>query len=155
MDTAMVSANCLYSDPVMPLTKAVGMNTDRSTSTSPTTGPVSSFMALMAACLRSIFPWSSRRLQSSTTTIASSTTMAMASTMPNSDRVLSVKPMIFITANVAIRLTGMVSIGMMTALQFCRNSRMTSMTIRDVSMNVTITSSIDAFTKSVVLSMTR
>ena len=49
VDTAMVSANCLYSCPVMPDTNAVGMNTAMSTSTSPTTGPVSSPMAFTAA----------------------------------------------------------------------------------------------------------
>ena len=102
----------------MPLTKAVGTNTDSSTSTSPTTGPVSSLMAFVAAALREMSPRSTSRLQSSTTTIASSTTMAMASTMPKSDSVLSENPMTFITAKVAMSDTGMVSMGMTTARQF-------------------------------------
>ena len=39
VDTAIVSANCLYNSPVMPDMNAVGMNTESNTSTSPTTGP--------------------------------------------------------------------------------------------------------------------
>ncbi len=39
VETAMVRANCLYSSPVMPEMKAVGINTDSSTRTSPTIGP--------------------------------------------------------------------------------------------------------------------
>ena len=132
----------------MPLTKAVGINTDRSTSTSPITGHVSSSMAFSAAWRRESFPASTRREQSSTTTMASSTTMAIASTRPKSVRVLMVKPIIFITANVAMRLTGMVIMGMTTARQFCRNSRITIMTMRVVSTKVTSTSSIEAVTKS-------
>ncbi len=49
VDTAMVSANCLYNSPVIPLMKAVGINTDSNTSTSPTTGPWSSVIAFSAA----------------------------------------------------------------------------------------------------------
>ncbi len=45
VDTAIVSANCLYNSPVMPDMNAVGMNTESNTSTSPTTGPCSSIMA--------------------------------------------------------------------------------------------------------------
>ena len=133
----------------MPLTKAVGTNTDISTNTSPMTGPVSSCMACRAACSRVSLPWASNLMQSSTTTMASSTTMAMASTRPNSVRVLMLKPISFITANVAISDTGMVIIGMMTARQFCRKIMMTSITISVVSRNVTSTSSMDLCTKSV------
>ncbi len=85
-------------------------------------------------------------MQSSTTTIASSTTMAMASTSPKSVRVLTVNPISFITAKVAIRDTGIVIIGMITARQFCRNMRITSITMSDVSRNVTSSSSIDLCT---------
>ncbi len=139
----------------MPEMKAVGMNTDKSTSTSPITGPCSSFIACSAACVGVTPPLSSIRLTSSTTTMASSTTMAIASTRPKSVSVLRENPIAFITANVAIRETGMVIIGIMTARQFCRNSNITSMTMRVVSKNVTITSSIDADTKSVVLRIMR
>ena len=45
-------------------------------------------------------PSSSHRSTFSTTTMASSTTMPMASTNPNSDRLFSENPNTFITANV-------------------------------------------------------
>ncbi len=132
---------------------AVGMNTDNKTRTSPTIGPWSSTIAFSAACRGVIFPSSTILAQSSTTTMASSTTIAMASTSPNRVRVLRVNPSSFITANVAISDTGIVIIGMITALQLCRNRRITSITISVVSANVTSTSSIE--TKLVVFISTR
>ncbi len=69
--------------------------------------------------------------------MASSTTIAIASTRPKSVSVFSVKPIIFITAKVPISETGIVSIGITTALQFCRKIRITTITISDVSTNVT------------------
>ncbi len=81
--------------------------------------------------------------------------MAMASTSPKRVRVFSVNPITFITAKVAMSDTGTVSIGIITARQFWRNSNITSITMRVVSANVTSTSSIEASTKSVVLSITR
>ncbi len=134
---------------------AVGMNTDNKTRTSPTIGPWSSTIAFSAACRGVIFPSSTILAQSSTTTMASSTTIAMASTSPNRVRVLRVNPSSFITANVAISDTGIVIIGMITALQLCRNRRITNITISVVSANVTSTSSIDAETKLVVFISTR
>ena len=139
----------------MPDMKAVGMNTDRRTSTSPTTGPCSSFMAFSAASFGDSFPLSMMREQSSTTTMASSTTIAIARTSPKRVRVLIVNPISFITAKVATSDTGMVIIGIMTARQFCRKSMMTSITISVVSRKVTRTSSMDALTKSVVSRITR
>ena len=46
---AMTRANCRKSCPVMPGIKAAGKNTAVSTRVMPITGPVNSFMALMAA----------------------------------------------------------------------------------------------------------
>ena len=63
---------------------------------------VSSSMACMAACLGVAPSLSRMRLQFSTTTMASSTTMAIASTRPNRVRVLIVNPMSFMTAKVAM-----------------------------------------------------
>lgn len=79
--------------------------------------------------------------------------MAIARTRPKRVRVLREKPSSFITANVAISDTGIAIIGMMTARQLWRKMRMTSMTMRVVSTNVTSTSSIEAVTKSVVSRM--
>ncbi len=155
VETAMVRANCLYSSPVMPEMNAVGMNTDSSTSTSPTTGPCSSTIALRAASRGVIDPSCTRRAQSSTTTIASSTTMAIASTRPKRVRVLREKPISFMTANVAMSDTGIVSIGMMTARQLWRKKSMTTITMRVVSTNVTSTSSTEAEMKLVVFINTR
>ena len=126
------------------------MNTDSNTSTSPTTGPVSSVMAFLAASRGDSTPSCTNRAQSSTTTMASSTTMAMASTRPNRVRVFMVKPNSFITANVAISDTGMVSIGIITALQLWRKNRITTITISVVSTKVTSTSSTDSVITSVV-----
>ncbi|OAD18806.1 secreted protein [Candidatus Thiomargarita nelsonii] len=64
----------------------------------------------------------------STTTMASSTTMPMASTSPNSDRLLSEKPKAAMTANVPISDTGMATIGMMAARHDWRNRMMTRIT---------------------------
>ena len=75
--------------------------------------------------------------------------MAMASTRPNRVSVFSEKPISFITANVAINDTGIVSIGMMTARQFWRKNMMTTITINVVRRNVVRRSDNDSRTKSV------
>ena len=62
----------------------------------------------------------------STTTMASSTTMPMASTRPNSVSVLIEKPSTGITAKVPISDTGTASSGMIVARQVCRNRNTTS-----------------------------
>ena len=87
---------------------------------------------------------SSRRVEFSTTTMASSTTMATASISPNSVSVLMEKPNKDMTASVPMSDTGIVMQGMTTARQFCRNRKMTRTTSRVVSRNVTITSSMEA-----------
>ena len=144
--TAIVKANCLYSSPVIPPIKAVGINTANNTNTTPITGLVISSMAFSTASLRLYFPVSISRVEFSTTTIASSTTIAIAKTRPKRVSVLIENPINFITANVAISETGMVREGIIIALKFCKKIRMTSITIREVSTNVTNTSSIDALT---------
>ena len=58
----------------------------------------------------------------STTTIASSTTMPIASTRPNSVSVLIEKPNALMTANVPTSETGMVSVGISVVRQSCRNT---------------------------------
>ena len=64
----------------------------------------------------------------STTTIASSTTMPIASTRPNSVSVLSEKPSADMTAKVPISDTGMAMIGMIAVRQLCRKTMTTSTT---------------------------
>ncbi len=64
----------------------------------------------------------------STTTIASSTTMPIASTRPNSDNAFSEKPNKCITASVPTSDTGTAASGITDARQVCRNSSTTSTT---------------------------
>ena len=85
----------------------------------------------------------------STTTMASSTTMPMASTSPNRLSALIEKPNRCITAKVPTTDTGTASSGMMEARQVCRNRITTSTTSRIASSSVWTTDSIDARTNCV------
>src|SRR6516225_9007652 len=64
----------------------------------------------------------------STTTIASSTTMPIASTMPKSDNALTEKPKASISENVPTIDTGTAISGMTDARHVCRNTMTTSTT---------------------------
>ena len=86
----------------------------------------------------------------STTTMASSTTMPMASTSPNSDSVLMEKPNASSTANVPMTDTGTATSGMIDARHVCRNRMTTSTTSAIASSSVWNTASIDCCTNSVV-----
>ena len=128
--------------------KAVGINTDASTSVVATIGPVTSFIALVVAAtgdkpsliLRSTF---------STTTMASSTTIPMANTRPNSDRAFNEKPMTCIKAKVPIKETGTATSGIIEARQVCRNSTTTTTTSKTASSKVFTTASIEPRTNTV------
>jgi hypothetical protein len=72
----------------------------------------------------------------SSTTIASSTTRPMASTRASSVRVLMVKPARAISANEPIRLTGMVTSGMIDARSVRRKTKTTSATSTTASATV-------------------
>ena len=80
----------------------------------------------------------------STTTIASSTTMPMASTRPNSDSALIEKPNMCMTANVPMIEIGTASNGMIEARHVCRNRMTTSTTSATASSKVCTTASIEA-----------
>ena len=86
----------------------------------------------------------------STTTMASSTTMPMASTRPNSERLFSEKPNACITANVPMSDTGTASSGMMEARQFCRKTMTTITTSSTASNSVWTTASMDSRANTVV-----
>ena len=129
--------------------KAVGTNTAHNTSAMAITGPVTSSMALRVAS-RGDKPWASQRSTFSTTTIASSTTMPMASTSPNSDRLLREKPSPAMTAKVPISDTGTATIGMIVARQFCKKTSTTIKTRMKASISVCMTLAIDSSTKTVV-----
>ena len=85
----------------------------------------------------------------STTTMASSTTIPMASTRPNRLKALIEKPSKCSTANVPTTDTGTASSGMMEARQVCRN-RITTITTRAMaSIKVWITDLMEARTNCV------
>ena len=90
VDMAIVSANCVES-PVNPLMNAVGTNTAHRTRAMAMIGPVTSRIAFTVAS-RGLRPAAMFRSTFSTTTMASSTTMPIASTSPNSDNALMLKP---------------------------------------------------------------
>ncbi len=113
------------------------------------TGPVTSSMALRAAS-RGDRPCSSHRSTFSTTTMASSTTMPIASTRPNSEMLLRLKPSTAMTAKVPTMATGTATRGISAARQFCRNARTTMPTRATASSSVRTTSSTDSRMNGVV-----
>src|SRR3990167_938754 len=127
---------------------AVGMNTAHSTSVVATIGPVTS---RIACCVASTGDLPSAMLRStfSTTTMASSTTMPMASTSPNSDSAFSEKPNRCMTAKVPTSDTGTATSGMIDARQVCRNSTTTMTTSNTASNSVHTTALIEPRMKMV------
>src|SRR5512140_3668078 len=95
---------------------AVGTNTAQSTSAVAMMGLVTSLIARLAASTGAS-PSAIFLSTFSTTTIASSTTIPMASTSPNNDRLLIENPSASITAKVPTRETGTAARGIMDARQ--------------------------------------
>ena len=91
-----------------------------------------------------------RRSTFSSTTIASSTTMPMASTSANRVSVLMEKPTSHSPAKAPISDTGTAIIGISVARQVCRNRNTTASTSSAASKMVVFTSLIEASTKRVV-----
>ena len=135
--------------PATPGMKATGTKTAISTAVVAMMGPVTSLIALRAAC-NGGRPASSWRSTFSTTTIASSTTRPIASTMPSRLSMFSEKPSISMTTSVAISDTGMAMVGMIVVRQFCRKMNTTATTRARASASVISTSCIAAETKRVV-----
>ena len=88
----------------------------------------------------------------STTTMASSTTMPIASTSPNSVSRLIEKPSASMPAKVLTSATTIATAQMNVVRRLCRNRYTTSTTSSTASISVWITSSIDRRTKSLVSS---
>ncbi len=82
----------------------------------------------------------------STTTIASSTTMPIASTRPNSVSTLIENPSSHSTAKVPMIDTGTATSGISDARQVCRNSTTTITTSRIASSSVSMTESMECWT---------
>ena len=90
IDTETATANCRNSSPEMPGMNATGTNTESSTSVMAMIGAVISVMARCAASAGEIEGFfSSSASTASTTTMASSTTIPIASTRASSDTVLA------------------------------------------------------------------
>src|SRR6266481_1120345 len=85
----------------------------------------------------------------STSAIASSTTMPIASTSPNSESVFNVNPSANMIANVPTSDTGSASSGIIEARQVCKKISTTSTTRISASTNVWPTASIDCLTNTV------
>ena len=115
--------------------KAVGTNTAISTSEMAITAVPTSSIVRCEAC-RGDSPSAMLRSTFSTTTIASSTTMPIASTSPNSVSMLSEKPNASISAKVPIKDTGIATIGMIDERHDCRKTMMTMTTRITASMIV-------------------
>ena len=124
---AMVMANCWYKRPVIPPMAATGTNTAISASEVATIGPDTSRMASIVAS-RAAMPFSIFADTASTTTMASSTTIPIASTSPSSDSVLMVKPSKGKTINAPINETGTVKVGISVERAFCRKMYTTRIT---------------------------
>src|SRR6185436_6090030 len=121
-------------------------NTAHSVSTIAMIGLVTSCIALIAASRAERCSVDMMRSTFSSTTIASSTTIPIASTMPNSVSILIEKPNICMAANVPINDTGTASIGMTVARQFCKKISTTKNTRIIASISVLTTSLIETFT---------
>ena len=139
----------------MPGMKAVGTNTDSSTSVMAMIGPVTWVIAFSVASA-GVRCGSCSRICStaSTTTMASSTTMPMASTSASSDTVLAEKPSASITAKVPISATGTAMIGIRVARRLPRKTKTTMATRTKASISVFLTLWMVAATNTVVSYMT-
>ena len=151
IETETATANCRNSSPEMPGMNATGTNTESSTSVIAMIGAVISPMARRAASAGEMV-WSFSRCAStaSTTTIASSTTMPIASTSASSETVLAEKPIASITAKVPISATGTAISGISVARKLPRNRNTTMTTRTNASISVWTTSSMLCLTNAVV-----
>ena len=114
------------------------------------TAPDTSRIASSAASNGGMSSSRIRRSTFSSTTMASSTTMPMASTSANSVRVLIENPASHRPAKAPISDTGTAIIGISVARQVCRNRNTTPSTSSAASKMVIVTSLIEASTKRVV-----
>ena len=151
MATQIVTANCWNSTPDSPGMKAIGTNTDSSTSVMAMIGPVICVIASFVASRGGMSGCSPiTRSTFSTTTMASSTTMPIASTSASSETVLAEKPSASMPAKAPIRLTGIAMVGMMVARRLPRNRNTTTTTSANASTRVFSTSLTVSRTKSVL-----
>ena len=130
-----------------PGVKASGANTAASVSVIATTAKLISRTPLSAAW-NGVRPSSMWRKMFSSTTMASSTTRPMASTSASSVSVLTVKPASAMSAKAPIRLTGIVTSGMIDARSVRRKTNTTSATSTTASATVVYTALIERSMKT-------
>ena len=142
---ARVMPNWVKNVPDVPLMKVTGMKTAMKTSVHEITAIDTSLSASRVACVAwslgvpFICPVSSFAITASTTTIASSTTVPIASTNPKSVMILSENPANCTIANVPSRDTIIEIEGISVAFQFCKKKYTTMMTSRIAMMRVSTT----------------
>src|SRR5207245_6428940 len=108
----------------------------------------------MAPLVASSGDWPSESIRcctASTTTMASSTTIPIASTRPNKVSVLIEKPSAANAAKVPISETGTAAIGISVARQLCRNRNTTNATSTNAMPSVIPTSLSDCVTNGTVV----
>ncbi len=145
--TAMVTANSSNKRPRMPPMNRNGTNTaTREMVIERMVKPISP--APSSAAWKGDFPISMWRTTFSSMTMASSTTKPTLSVSAISERLSSVYPSRYITANVPTIASGMARLGMSVAESFLRNRKITMTTSARVASSVYCTSATDSFTDS-------
>ena len=139
---ASVSANSMNRRSVRPVAKPKGAKTAASVSVMATTAKPISRTPLKAARSGGS-PSSIWRWMFSSTTMASSTTSPIASTTASSVSVLMEKPMAYMSAQLPISETGIVTRGITVARSERRNRKMTAITSTIASPMAVKTSSIE------------
>ena len=127
-DEAMVTPNWVKNVPEVPPIKVTGTNTAINTRVHEITATDTSLMAWRVASRASLMPPSIFAMTASTTTMASSTTVPMASTKAKSVRIFNEKPANATMANVPNNDTMMDIDGIIVALIFCRKKKTTRIT---------------------------
>ena len=119
-DEASVTPNWVKNEPEVPGMNATGINTAMKTSVHEMTATDTSLIAWRVASRASDMPLSILAITASTTTMASSTTVPMASTNANSVNMLSENPATETMANVPSSDTMIDTEGITVALKFCK-----------------------------------
>ena len=135
-ETTIVMVNCLYNIPVIPDKKLTGTNTAASTNDVAMSGLTRVSIAFFVASYGDRCSCSIMRSTFSTTTMASSTTIPIASTNPNNVNMFKEKPNISMKPNVPIKEIGTATKGITVALQLCNERNTTRMTSINASNNV-------------------
>ena len=146
---ARVNANSVNSTPVSPPWKPIGRYTAISVVVIATTGHASSRAPRIEAS-NGVIPSSMCRWMFSSTMIASSTTMPIASTIASRVSRLMVKPISNIRNNAPISDSGMVTAGISTLRSEPRNRKITTITMISASTIVLMTSLIASWIASVL-----